>query len=69
MTLVGITTITGGIMNMINIYIPQISAADTKIQGTINTLLTTLILICVLTIIIEATHKWFKGDKKVVMRE
>ena len=68
MTFVGITTITGGIMNMINIYIPQMSGANTKIQGTISTLLTTLILICVLTIIFEATHKWFKGDRKDVVR-
>lgn len=61
MIFVGITTITGGLMNMINIYIPQISVDKTQVQGTINTLLTMLILICVLLIIIEAMRKWFKG--------
>lgn len=64
MAFVGITTITGGIKNMINIYIPQIIAEKTSVQGTINTLLTTIILVCVVLIISEATHKWIKGKKK-----
>jgi hypothetical protein len=50
---------------MINIYIPQITGEKTSIQGTINTLLTTIILVCVVLIISEATHKWIKGKKKV----
>jgi len=69
MTFVGITTITGGLMNMINIYIPQISVDKTQVQGTINTLLTSIILICVLLIIIEATRKWFKGGTREVARD
>ena len=65
MTFVGITTITGGVMNMINIYIPQITGEKTSVQGSINTLLTAIILVCVVLIISEATHKWIKGKKKV----
>ncbi len=65
MVFVGITTITGGIMNMINIYIPQMLDRGTRIQGTINTVLTTLILVCVLLIIIEAIPKWIKGKPKM----
>lgn len=61
MTFVGITTITGGIMNMINIYIPQMLDPDSRIQGTINTVLTGLILICVALIIMEAIPKWLRG--------
>jgi carbon starvation protein len=64
MVFVGITTITGGLMNMINIYIPQISVEKTRVQGTINTLLTGIILICVILIILEATRKWFNGTPK-----
>ena len=64
MVFVGITTITGGLMNMINIYIPQISVGKTRVQGTINTLLTGIILICVILIILEATRKWFNGTPK-----
>jgi carbon starvation protein len=63
MAFVGITTITGGVMNMINIYIPQMMAEKTKIQGTINTALTSIILICVLLIIAEATRKWIRTIK------
>jgi carbon starvation protein len=63
MIFVGITTITGGIMNMINIYIPQITGEKTSVQGTINTVLTTIILVCVILIISEATHKWIKPKK------
>ena len=60
MVFVGITTITGGLMNMVNIYIPMITIEKTQVQGIINTLLTGLILVCVLLIISEATRKWFK---------
>ena len=63
MTFVGITTVTGGVMNMINIYIPQMLTPNTQIQGTINTLLTGLILACVTLIIIEAIPKWIKGTR------
>lgn len=64
MTFVGITTITGGVMNILNIYIPQMLAEKTRVQGSINTLLTGIILICVVLIISEASHKWVKGRKK-----
>ena len=66
MSFVGITTIAGGVMNMVNIYIPQISVPKTRIQGTINTFLTTIILICVLLIITEAVKQWFRGDHKPI---
>lgn len=61
MSFVGITTITGGIMNMINIYIPQMFVTGTRIQGLINTLLTGIILICVVLIIGVAAFKWSKS--------
>ena len=64
MIFVGVTTITGGMMNLFNIYIPQMNMQNTRVQGTINTLLTSVILICVLLIIFEAAKRWFKGDKK-----
>jgi carbon starvation protein len=60
MIFVGITTITGGIINMINNHISQIVSANTSVQGTINTLLTAVILIRVLLIIPEASRKWIK---------
>lgn len=63
MTFVGITTITGGVMNMLNIYIPQMTGENTRVQGTINTVLTGIILVCVMLIILEATQKWVKVRK------
>jgi carbon starvation protein len=64
MTFVGITTISGGILNMINLYIPQMLNPDSRIQGTINTVLTGLILICVVLIILEAIPKWIRKSGK-----
>ncbi len=63
MTFVGITTITGGVMNMFNMYIPQIMVEKTRIQGSINTILTGVILVCVVLIIIEASRKWISLNK------
>jgi carbon starvation protein len=60
MIFVGVTTVTGGLMNMLNIYIPQMSVAATRVQGTISTFLTGIILVCVFLIIIEAVRKWVK---------
>ena len=65
MIFVGVTTIAGGMMNLVNIYIPQISVEKTNVQGTINSLLTIIILACVFLIIYEAAKQWFKGDKKL----
>ena len=64
MVFVGITTITGGVMNILNIYIPQIMGEKSHTQGIINTTLTCVILICVVLIIMEASQKWFKKTKK-----
>lgn len=61
MIFVGITTVTGGMMNMINIYIPQMLDAATRIQGLINSLLTGIILICVVLIIGVAVIKWSRS--------
>jgi carbon starvation protein len=63
MTFVGITTITGGIKNLVNIYYPQMLAANTHIQGIINLLLTLLILVCVILIILDAMPRWYKNRK------
>ena len=60
MTFVGITTVTGGVMNLFNIYIPQITGAGSQIQGVVNTTLTVVILICVLLILVEAVSKWVR---------
>jgi len=60
MAFVGVTTITGGFMNLTNIYIPQLLTVTTRVQGAINSALTIVILVCVLMIIAEAIPKWIK---------
>jgi carbon starvation protein len=60
MIFVGITTVTGGVMNLINIYIPQIISNNSRTQGILNTTLTLIILGCVLLILIEAVSRWIK---------
>jgi carbon starvation protein len=62
---VGITTLTASVMNMINIYIPQLHNSKTVVQGSINLLLTIFIILCVIVIIGNAVPKWIakiRGD-------
>lgn len=66
MSFVGITTITGGIKNLMNIYIPQMMADATRVQGSINTVLTLVILVCVVVIISEAGLKWVRMSRSKV---
>ena len=65
MAFVGITTAVEGLKNLTNIYIPQILDEKTVVQGTINSLLTGLILICVFMIILDAIPRWVKKGKQV----
>jgi len=58
MTFVGITTLTAGWMNMINIYIPQISEPAKMVPGIINLSLTILIMACVVVVLANAIPKW-----------
>lgn len=63
MTFVGITTLTAGWMNMINIYIPQISEPAKMIPGIINLSLTILIMACVVIVLANAIPKWVNAIK------
>lgn len=61
MLFVGITTVTAGILNLKNLFLPQIFIKATFIQGLINSGLTLIILICVVSVIADAVPKWFKS--------
>jgi carbon starvation protein len=63
MTFIGITTTTGGVKNLFNLYIPQMKVAQTFIQGLINTSLTLLILICVIAILVDVIPRWVKKTR------
>jgi carbon starvation protein len=63
MTFVGITTITAGILNLKNLFVPQIFNVATRLQGIINTVLTLIILLCVTAVIVDAVPRWIKARK------
>jgi carbon starvation protein len=58
MIFIGITTLTAGIMNIKNIYLPQALSEATRVPGLINLLLTACIIICLLVIISDAVPRW-----------
>jgi carbon starvation protein len=60
MLFVGVTTLTAGWQNVMNIYLPQAFKAKTSTQGIINTSLTVIIVLCVLIILSDAIPKWIK---------
>ena len=63
MTFVGITTITAAILNVKNIYLPQMMEKATMVPGFINLVLTVSILISVLVIIVNALPGWIRAVK------
>lgn len=60
---VGITTITAAILNIKNIYLPQLSSEVTRTPGIINLGLTLCILVCVFVILFNAIPEWIKTLK------
>jgi carbon starvation protein len=58
MVFVGVTTLTAGILNIKNIYLPQSLSAGTRLPGLINLILTLSIIICVVIIVSNAVPKW-----------
>jgi carbon starvation protein len=64
MTFVGITTLTAAVMNIMNIYWPQMQVKATFVPGLINMTLTLVIITCVLMIIGNALPKWVRNWAK-----
>ena len=64
LTFVGITTFVAGIMNMIGIYIPQMSSDKMYVQGSINLALTLVIMLSVIIILKDAIPGWLKARKE-----
>ena len=59
LTFVGITTLSAGFLNMMNLYLPQLSSQKTFLQGCVNLSLTIIIILCVLITLVNAVPKWF----------
>lgn len=71
MIFVGITTLTAGCENIINIYRPQMFSEKMQVQGIINFVLTLVIMFCVVSILFDAVPKWIKviKGKRPVIKE
>jgi carbon starvation protein len=63
MIFVGVTTLTAAVLNIKNIYIPQITDRLTMVPGIINLVLTVSIIICVFIILLNAVPGWIRGIK------
>jgi carbon starvation protein len=61
MTFVGITTLTAALLNIRNIYFPQVLKSATMVPGLINLILTISIIICVIIIFYNAIPKWIEA--------
>jgi len=60
MLFVGVVTISAGIMNMFNIYLPQTAIPGKEFVGWINFIMTAIIVSSVLIIFIDALPKWYR---------
>jgi carbon starvation protein len=58
MIFVGITTATAAVLNIKNIYIPQIVDTASRIPGLINLILTVCIIVSVIIIFVNAVPRW-----------
>jgi carbon starvation protein len=63
MIFVGITTMTAAVLNIKNIYVPQVKIASTMVPGLINLILTVCIIISVIIIFVNAVPKWINQKK------
>lgn len=60
---VGVTTMTAAILNIKNLYIPQVNDPKTFAPGIINLILTVSIMISVIVILYNAVPQWLKAIK------
>jgi len=60
MTFVGITTLTAAVLNIKNIYIPQLGVTETLVPELINLLLTVCIIVSVIIIFVNAIPGWVR---------
>ena len=69
MCFVGFVTIYAGFSNIFTIYSPMLGQPAKFATGLVNIILTSVILLCVFIVIIEAVKKWYKTitEKKYVI--
>ncbi len=60
---IGFTTIYAGVMNIFNIYLPQLQDDKTMMQGVVNLVLSITILGCAFVVFYNAIPTWIKAYK------
>ena len=63
MIFVGITTMTAGILNIKNIFFPQVLVAATRAQGLVNLILTAIIMASLVIILVDSVPRWVKAAR------
>ena len=65
MLFVSTTTLVAGWLNITDNFMPLTASSDTAVQGYVNSTLTVIIMLCAVTILVEAFRRWhvvlFKG--------
>lgn len=61
---IGFTTVYAGLMNIFNIYIPQLLESKTLVQGIVNLVLSITILVCAVVVFSNAIPTWIKAFKE-----
>ena len=69
MIFVGVTTVTAAVLNIRNIYMPQVLDPSTFVPGLINLILTGSILVSVVIIFYNAIPKWLAGYRLALVRD
>jgi carbon starvation protein len=59
MAFVAVTTLTAGVMNIINSYIPMMANPATSTVGYVDTVFTSIIIICAIAMLVEAGKRWY----------
>jgi carbon starvation protein len=60
MIFIGVTTLTAGTLNIKNIYLPQLMEAGKQVQGTVNLVLTVIIMFCVVAVLSDSVPRWIR---------
>ena len=60
MVFVAVTTLSAGVLNILDNFIPLMSNPQTSTQGYVNSILTVIMVVCAVAILIEASKKWYK---------
>jgi carbon starvation protein len=59
MVFVAITTLSAGVVNIINTYIPMTANSATATQGYVNATFTGIVILCAIAMMIEAGRRWY----------